>query len=200
VSFQSACRLFRLVQRPVNDKLKIIGGQWRRRIVPVADVPGLRPTPARVRETLFNWLQYAVAGKSCLDLFAGSGALGLEAASRGAAKVLQVEKDARACRQLQQNIEALQAQQVTMQQQDVFRFLEMDAVPFDLVFLDPPFGKNMAVACCRHLEARGWLMESAKIYVETEKKIALDKMPDNWQLLKNKTAGAVRYRLYQRLS
>lgn len=183
----------------MKNKLRIIGGEWRSRQLQFADIPGLRPTPARVRETLFNWLQYDVAGKNCLDLFSGSGALGFEAASRGAKKVLQLENNAQACRQLKQNAITLNAQQMKIVQMDVFRFLAGDAELFDLVFLDPPFGKNMAVQCCHWLEDKGWLAAHAKIYVETESHLLLQDIPENWQLLKSKKTGEVAYHLYLRV-
>lgn len=181
------------------NKVRIIGGTWRGRRVPVLDQPGLRPTPDRVRETLFNWLQFEVAGRSCLDLFAGSGALGLEAASRGAKSVVQVEQNAKLCRQLKQNTQILQAQQIKVVQSEVFRFLASETGAYDLVFLDPPFGKGLAVQCCQWLEDKGWLDNGAKIYMEVEKTLALNEMPDNWQQLKSKSAGEVAYYLYQRI-
>ena len=160
------------------------------------DLPGLRPTPVRVRETVFNWLQHDIDGSHCLDLFSGSGAMGFEAASRGAAYVVQVENNAIACRQLKENAIALSATQVKIVNQDVFRFLAGDAEPFDLVFMDPPFGKNMAAQCCQWLEDKCWLAKHAKIYVEVECLPALSGIPENWQLLKAKTAGEVAYHLF----
>lgn len=180
------------------SKLRIIGGQWRSRQLLFEDAPGLRPTPARVRETLFNWLQYDVSGSRCLDLYAGSGALGAEAASRGARYVVQVEHDAQACRFLKGNCDKLQAKQIKIVQQDVFRFLAGDAEPFDLAFLDPPFGQHLAQQTCFWLEDKGWLAERAKIYVEVEKGLALNDMPDTWRRLKHKSAGEVDYYLFER--
>ena len=182
----------------MKNKLRIIGGQWRSRQLKFTEAPGLRPTPARVRETLFNWLQYDVAGSCCLDLFAGSGALGFEAASRGAFKVVQVEQDRDTCRQLHSNAEVLAAQQVRIINSDVFRFLAGDAELFNLVFLDPPFAKGLAVQTCQWLEDKQWLTESAKIYLETEPNISLQDIPENWQLIKEKQAGEVNYRLFER--
>ncbi len=179
------------------NKLRVIGGDWRSRQLVFHDAPGLRPTPARVRETLFNWLQYDVAGSRCLDLYAGSGALGIEAASRGASAVLQVENNAQACRQLKENTVKLAARQVKIVQQDVFRFLAGDAEQFDLVFLDPPFARQLAQQTCQWLEDKAWLRQNAKIYVEVEKGLALDEMP-NWRQVKMKTAGEVDFYLFQR--
>jgi len=183
----------------LQNKLRIIGGEWRSRSLPFQDIPGLRPTPARVRETLFNWLQHDVIGSRCLDLYAGSGALGVEAASRGAKAVLQVENNAQACRQLKENTVKLNARQVSIVQRDVFRFLAGNGEPFNLIFLDPPFGQQMAQQTCHWLEDKGWLALSAKIYVEVEKGLQLNTMPQNWRQLKKKTAGEVDYYLFERL-
>ena len=180
------------------NKLRTIGGQWRSRQINIVDAPQLRPTPARVRETLFNWLQYDIHGKTCLDLYAGSGGLSFEAASRGALSVVQVENNALACRSLKENSEHLQAQQIKIIQQDVFRFLSGDAQSFDIVFLDPPFKQGLAIQTCQWLEDKQWLAHHAKIYVEVETHLDLTKIPENWQQLKAKTAGEVAYYLYQR--
>jgi len=183
----------------VKNKLRIIGGDWRSRQLSFVDAPGLRPTPARVRETLFNWLQYEIAGKQCLDLYAGSGALGFEAASRGAKSVVQVENNAQACRCLKDNALALSAtDRITVVQSDVSRYLAGDAQRFDTVFLDPPFGLNLAVQTCRQLEENGWLAKYAKIYVETERNFNFLGMPENWRQLKSKSAGEVAYHLFER--
>jgi 16S rRNA (guanine966-N2)-methyltransferase len=185
----------------VKNKLRIIGGDWRSRQISFVDAPGLRPTPARVRETLFNWLQYEIFGKQCLDLYAGSGALGFEAASRGAKSVVQVENNAQACRCLKDNALALSAGQIKIVQSDVSRYLEGDAQAFDVVFLDPPFGLGLAVQTCRQLEENGWLAKHARIYVETERNFDFScgaSMPANWRRLKSKSAGEVGYHLFER--
>jgi 16S rRNA (guanine966-N2)-methyltransferase len=184
----------------VANKVRIIGGEWRSRLLRFDDAPGLRPTPGRVRETLFNWLQYDIAGSRCLDLYAGSGALGFEAASRGAQEVVQVESDAKACRNLRANAAALGASRNRIVEKDVERFLSGPAEAFDLVFLDPPFAKNLAPKTCLLLEHNGWLADHAQIYVETEIGLALAELPDNWELVKHKTAGEVAYRLFARAS
>ncbi len=183
---------------PVPNKLRIIGGEWRSRQLRFLDTPGLRPTPARVRETLFNWLRHDIAASQCLDLYAGSGALGLEAASRGAVRVVQVENNAQACRQLKENVSKLQGGQIKIVQQDVFRYLAGNAEPFDLVFLDPPFGRHLAVQTCQWLEDKGWLMPDGKIYVEVEKGLVMEDIPENWESLKRKSAGEVDYYLFVR--
>jgi 16S rRNA (guanine966-N2)-methyltransferase len=183
----------------VQNKLRIIGGDWRSRNVTFVDAPGLRPTPARVRETLFNWLQNDILGRRCLDLYAGSGALGFEAASRGAMSVIQVENNPLACRALKENAIKLAADQIKIMQSDVFRYLAGDAEPFDVVFIDPPFAMGLAVQTCQWLEEKGWLSKHAKIYVEVESTLKLAGMPENWQQLKSKVAGEVGYHLYERL-
>jgi 16S rRNA (guanine966-N2)-methyltransferase len=185
----------------LQNKIRIIGGQWRSRQLSFYDAPGLRPTPARVRETLFNWLKNDIIGSRCLDLYAGSGALGFEAASRGATSVIQVENNPDACRALKENATKLATTQIKIAQSDVFRYLAGDAGLFDIVFLDPPFAKNLATQTCLWLEDKGWLSKGAKIYVEAESKIQFrDGLPDNWRLLKSKTAGEVGYHLFERSS
>lgn len=158
----------------------------------------MRPTPDRVRETLFNWLQSDLAGSRCLDLYTGSGALGFEAASRGAIAVVQVENNTLACRHLKANAEALAATQIRLVPMDVLSFLTGTPETFDLVFLDPPFALDLAVPTCNLLETKGWLATGAKIYLETSSKADVAGLPENWQLLKSKTAGDVCYRLLQR--
>ncbi len=185
---------------PVAKKgiLKIIGGQWRSRHIDVVEENGLRPTPNRVRETLFNWLQTYMFNSRCLDLFAGSGALSFEAASRGAKFVVQIENNAAACRALQKNAEKLAASQIQLVQFDATHFLEkMQPYQFDVVFIDPPFGLDLVTKCCELLEKNNWLAPYAKIYIETETNLTLEHLPESWQLLKSKTAGAVAYRLFE---
>jgi len=182
----------------MKSKLRIIAGDWRSRQLVFADTPGLRPTPSRVRETVFNWLQQDVRGSRCLDLFAGSGALGFEAASRGAKSVVMVENNAIACRLIKENTVKLSADQIKIKQADVFNFLAGDATPFDIIFLDPPFSKGLAPQACHWLEDKGWLAAQAKIYVEVESQLILDDMPENWTCLKNKQAGEVAYYLFER--
>jgi 16S rRNA (guanine966-N2)-methyltransferase len=180
------------------NQIRIIGGQWRSRQILFDDAPGLRPTPARVRETLFNWLQADILNSRCLDLYAGSGALGVEAASRGARRVWQVENNPASCQRLRENIARLAASQIQVQQQDVSRFLNGSAQAFDLVFLDPPFGYDLVPQTCLLLETNGWLADYAKIYVESERNRPLQNVPSNWRMLKEKTAGEVGYCLLQR--
>lgn len=191
----------------MQNKLNIIGGDWRSRKISFEDAEGLRPTPARVRETLFNWLQYDIISSRCLDLYAGSGALSFEAASRGAKSVVQVENNPVACRSLKANALALKAEQIKIVQTDALRYLAGDAEQFNIVFVDPPFSLNLAAQTCQWLEDKGWLAPHAKIYVETQrldsatlKPFQLDAIPENWQLLKQKTAGDVMYHLFERVA
>lgn len=178
-------------------KLRIIGGSWRSRILPVLDADGLRPTTDRVRETLFNWLQTDVPGSRCLDLFAGSGALGLEAASRGAKEVVMIEKSLEIFKILQQNVEKLAASQVTLLKQDALVYLqslgsEVGLLEFDLVFLDPPYQAELLQSVIGLLN----LSTGTKVYLECKKGDDID-IPSNWVLLKDKVAGQVHYRLYE---
>ena len=181
-----------------TNSVSIIAGQWRGTKLHVANVNGLRPTSARIRETLFNWLQNDIRGSHCLDLFAGSGALGLEAASRGAATVTLVDMHPQLCQQLQQTTERLKANQVSIVRQDAMHFLKNEATAYNLVFLDPPFQAQLLKPCCHALEHNGWLTDNAKIYIETDKHTVLDDLPDNWRQLRSKKAGEVAYHLLQR--
>jgi 16S rRNA (guanine966-N2)-methyltransferase len=182
----------------VKNKVRIIGGQWRSRQLHFIDAPGLRPTPSRVRETVFNWLQDDIPGRRCLDLYAGSGALGFEAASRGAKSVIQVENNLQVCQSLKENVIALAASQIKIVNKDVFRYLAGDAELVDVVFIDPPFGLSLVNQTCRWLEDKLWLAEQAKIYIESEKSLKLENFPENWRLLKSKMAGEVGYHLFER--
>lgn len=182
----------------MQNKLRIIGGAWRSRIVTFDDAPDLRPTPVRVRETLFNWLQEDVLGSCCLDLFSGSGALGFEAASRGAKKVALVESNLQVCVKLRANIEQLKAPHVQVHNNDVMRYLEGGSEAYDLVFLDPPFAVDCGTAVCHLLEDNGWLKPHAKVYVETPAQHGLQGLPSRWQCLRHKTAGGVGYHLLAR--
>jgi len=180
-------------------KLRIIGGKWRSRLLPIVDLPGLRPTTDRVRETLFNWLQNDLPGAHCLDLFAGSGALGFEAASRGAASVILLEKQKRAADTLTANISALKAQHIKLLQCDALSWLNSKpSGRFDIVFIDPPFDSDYLAQIITLLENLPSLSESACIYLETDSKQALPALPDNWRVVREKKAGQVRYYLVRR--
>ena len=179
-----------------TNQVRIIGGVHRGRRLPFADLPGVRPSGDRVRETLFNWLQPMIQGARCLDLFAGSGVLGLEAASRGAGEVVMLDSAPQVICQLEANKRLLGLEQLRLQQGDALQWLEQtDVKPFDLVFLDPPFGANLLGPVCHKLAAKGWLAEGARIYLEQEAARALPELPDPWVLLKQKRAGQVRFAL-----
>ena len=182
-----------------TGKLRIIGGQWRSRNITFANVEGLRPTTNRVRETIFNWLQSSLLNANCLDLFSGSGALGFEAASRGAKSVVMVEKEAAVIRHLKDNVEMLSAESVKVLKESAETFLQSGAdrfsEPFDVIFLDPPFNKMLLEKCVNELECGGWLAEDAQIYIECEKHLALDFIPTNWHLHRQKKAGQVCFSL-----
>jgi len=184
------------VRRTRANTVRIIGGLWRSRIVEFPDAAGLRPTPDRVRETLFNWLGRDLTGLSCLDLFAGSGALGLEALSRGAARVTFVERDAAAVRELRARLAEWRASGGAVVQADALRFLAGPAEPFDVVFLDPPFASDLLPEAAGVLARRGWLARGALIYVECAAGAGLAPLPESWQLGKAKRAGEVGYYLY----
>ena len=176
-----------------HNRVRIIGGQWRSRILRFPDAAQLRPTPDRVRETLFNWLGQRLDGLACLDLFAGSGALGFEAASRGAAHVVMVERDRSVAEALKASAIALQASDVQVVQGEAMAYLRSGSGKFDVVFLDPPFASDLAAEALRLLPPR--LNADARVYVES----AAPLQPgDGWGVLREDRAGAVRYALYQR--
>lgn len=178
------------------NQLRIIGGTWRSRRVSFPDVEGLRPSPDRVRETLFNWIAPIIQGARCLDLYAGSGALGLEALSRGASAVVFVDTDRRVVTQLEQNLKLLGASGASVVQSDATAFLQRPPQPFDVVFLDPPFRKDLLPTCLHHL-GNGWLAPGARVYVESEAELGEPAVPPDWELLRSKQAGQVRYSLLQ---
>ena len=184
---------------PTTNQLRIIGGDWRGRKLTFVAAPGLRPTPDRVRETIFNWLMPVIHGARCLDLFAGSGALGLEALSRGAAFTTFVDSHVKATGAIKSHLEALAANdRAKMIQMDGVKFLQTDASPFDVVFLDPPYQSDLMAKVIPLLENNGWLASPAMLYLEIENKKSLPEVPQNWEKLKEKSAGDVSYFLFQR--
>lgn len=179
-----------------RNSVRIIGGGWRGRRVSFPDIPGLRPTPDRVRETLFNWLQDRIAGARCLDLFAGSGALGLEALSRGAKELVFVEQAVAAARALQEQLIRFGGQaRAQVVEMGAARYLRSVAQAFDIVFLDPPFGRDALAEYVPMLDVGQWLKPGALVYLENEKKAGVPPLPAHWQLLKSKSAGEVGYHL-----
>jgi 16S rRNA (guanine966-N2)-methyltransferase len=175
--------------------LRLIGGQYRSRRLPVPDHEGLRPTPDRVRETLFNWLQPMLRGARCLDCFAGSGALGLEAASRGAAEVVMLERAAPVVRQLEANVRTLGAVQVQVLGADALAWLAGPGCPFDLVFLDPPYAAGLLAPACDLIARNGWVRGGSRIYLEAQVQAGLPPLPSGWRLLREQRAGQVTYGL-----
>lgn len=180
-----------------NSRLRIIGGEWRSRQIPFPDVDGLRPTTDRVRETLFNWIQHSLPGARCLDLFSGSGALGFEALSRGAGKVVMIENDSKASFQLKENAKTLNVQNAEIYHGDAMQYLAQDNEPFDLIFLDPPFGKGFLQDCINQIVENNLLKADGEIYIESEQSLDDLEIPANWQPHREKQAGQVIYRLYQ---
>ncbi|MCW8806707.1 MAG: 16S rRNA (guanine(966)-N(2))-methyltransferase RsmD [Rhodanobacter sp.] len=178
-------------------RIRIIGGTLRNSRLEVPDLPGLRPTAERVRETLFNWLAPMIVGARCLDLCAGTGALGIEALSRGAASVQFVERDARAAQALRRNLERLKVVAGQVAAVEAGQFLQGAPQAHDLVFLDPPFALELWTALARQLEQAGWLAAQAWIYVESPRG-AIPALPSSWRLHREGLAGEVRFALYQR--
>ena len=177
-------------------RIRVIGGQWRNSRLEVPDLPGLRPTPERVRETLFNWLMPVISGARCLDLCAGTGALGIEALSRGAASVRFIERDARVAEALRANLTRLKMPGGEVSAVDAAVFLQGSAQPFDLVFLDPPFALDLWGALAERLEQGSWLAPKAWIYVESPHHGA-PSLPSAWTLHREGAAGEVGYALYR---
>lgn len=186
--------------KSANGFIRIISGQFRGRKLPVKDVQGLRPTTDRIKETVFNWLMQDTRDAAVLDCFAGSGGLGFEALSRFAKRAVFFELDKSAASQLIHNISTLKLENATIKQGDSLALLANNSLDeqFDLVFIDPPFRQNLAEKSCLLLESNQWLTEQALIYVEVESELISFTPPDNWLLLKEKSAGQVICRLYQR--
>lgn len=177
-----------------DNQLRIIAGCWRGRKIAFAPVAGVRPTPDRVRETLFNWLSPVIRGARCLDLYAGSGALGIEAASRGASSVVLVDSDSHVVASLREQLALLDAATVEVVQSSVEGWLSASAEPFDIVFLDPPFRKNLLPGSIHALESGGWLAAGARVYIEAESTLEPE-LPASWELIRSKRAGQVGYHL-----
>ena len=179
------------------SQLRIIGGQWRGRKLRFTPAEGLRPTGDRVRETLFNWLAADIHGARCLDLFAGSGALGLEALSRGAAHCDFVDTSAPALRDIADHLATLEAtDRARCHRQAATEFLAQNEGPWDLLFLDPPFGKGLLESTLDILETKSALEPGALVYIESGKQEALPSLPAAWSLHREKLAGEVSYRLF----
>lgn len=178
--------------------VRIIAGEWRGRKLKVPDVKDLRPTPDRVRETLFNWLAPYINGANCLDLFAGSGVLGFEALSRGAKYVEMVDQSQDVVNLLKAELADFKAENAMVWRADVPLQLKTPKERFDIVFLDPPYQANLLVPTCQHLEQQGFLANSAQIYLEARELIKDNDLPENWRIVKAKQAGQVFYHLANR--
>ncbi|MBV7562883.1 16S rRNA (guanine(966)-N(2))-methyltransferase RsmD [Pseudomonas sp. sia0905] len=184
-----------------DGQLRIIAGQWRSRQFTFPMAHGLRPTPNRVRETLFNWLAPYVEAARVLDPFAGSGALFLEALSRGADSALALDLNPAAVTSLRGHLATLRCDNGQVLQSDALAYLQSQpATPFDLVFLDPPFSQDLLLPACTLLEERGWLADDAWVYTESEQVPSSLGMPANWRLHREQKAGQVHYALWERRS
>ena len=180
-----------------RGSVRIIAGRWRGRRLHLAAGSTTRPTSDRIRATLFNWLMPVVEGARCLDLFAGTGALGIEALSRGAAEVWFVEQSPEVVEQLQTSLVELGAENDRVVIADALSFLSGRPRAFDIVFLDPPFQGTNLENLCTLLEG-GWLAPGARIYLELSRQQELPVLPSNWRLVRDKTAGHVRFALAER--
>ena len=185
-------------KKPRPGRLRIVAGKWRSRLLDIADAPGLRPTSERVRETVFNWLAPLIQGARCLDLFAGSGALGFEALSRGAASVVFVDNSGSAIKAIEKSARALEAAGADIHRGDAADYVR-NARPasFDIIFLDPPFADDRLDDLCGLIEERGILAPGGRVYLEQDRGQAETPLPDRWRVLKDKTAGNVRYMLVE---
>ncbi len=185
-------------KRPPSNQLRIIGGKWRGRKLTFPSIEGLRPTPNRVRETLFNWLAADVPAARCLDLFAGSGALGLEALSRGASHVDFVDRSVESVQQLINNLRLLEAVNSRVKQDDALNWLQQSptAAVYDIVFLDAPFRQGLISNCLDMLAP--CLSANGKIYLEMGREEILPAIPNDWRLHREKFAGQICYRLFAR--
>ena len=178
--------------------MRIIAGRWRRRLLPVSATGALRPTPDRVRETLFNWLHDDVVGARCLDLFAGTGALGFEAASRGARDVVMVERERNAVAALENTVRVLGADNVDVVHADALTWKPPDGRSFDVVFLDPPYSGPAPEVALERLGRLDMLAPRCLVYLETDRNPAGIELPPGWQFLQARRAGQVRYHLASR--
>lgn len=178
-----------------SGTVRIIGGQMRGRKLAFSVVEGLRPTLDRIRETLFNWLSRDINDSQCLDLFAGSGALGFEAASRGAKNVVMVERNKQVATDLQNNCQLIQANNIKVVNLEAIAFLQLCEQKFDLVFVDPPFGKGMLNEVLEYLPKV--LNQDALVYIEQENADSASAPNEQWQQIKFKKTSSITYALYQ---
>ncbi|MBD3587044.1 16S rRNA (guanine(966)-N(2))-methyltransferase RsmD [Salinimonas sp. HHU 13199] len=182
--------------RSPTGQVRIIGGQWRGRKLPVSDAQGLRPTTDRNKETLFNWLMHHTTDARCLDVFAGSGGLGIEALSRYAGFCLFFEKDKTAARQLEGNLATLNANGKVVQG-DALALLGQQSEPFDIIFVDPPFNADLVRPAISLILQHGLVQTGSLIYVEQEPDAALPALPGHWQIIKHKQSSGLQYLLIE---
>ncbi len=183
-----------------TSSVRIIGGEWRSRKLTVPEAPGLRPTPDRVRETLFNWLAPTIQGARVLDAFAGSGALFLEALSRGASNGVAIDSNTDAVNNLRRNLALLECEDAEVLCVDALQYLNSNAEHgFDIVLLDPPFHQDLLLSACELLDSNDWLNERAWIYTESEQAPSSLGVPSTWRLHREKHTGQVHYALWQKL-
>lgn len=180
-----------------RNQVRIIGGQWRGRKLAFPDTPNLRPTPDRLRETLFNWLAPVIAGARCLDLFAGSGALGFEALSQGAAHAVMLDSDEAVLAKLKDNALALQSTQHDIIQATCCSAMPVFEEPFDIVFLDPPYHSGLVPVAATWLESECLLEPGALIYVEVAKGEDLNGLPSHWAPYRQKSTKHISYGLFK---
>ena len=180
------------------NQVRIIAGHWRGRRICFPDLPGLRPSADRTRETLFNWLMHELAGSECLDLFTGSGVLALEALSRGAARVVAVDESKQIIRCLEENAKVLGAENLDCLCASWPAVLPQLNGPFDLVFVDPPFNKGLVEPCCDWLLKNNLLKPKAWIYVEQEISAVIPKLPEGWELYREMQTQQVRALLFNK--
>jgi 16S rRNA (guanine966-N2)-methyltransferase len=176
-----------------QSSIRIIGGKWRSRKVSFITKDALRPTPDRVRETLFNWLAPYIHGAVCLDLYAGSGVLGLEALSRGAQSVVALENDRDNYQKILQAKEILQADTLEVLHKNVLDWLQTPKFTADIIFVDPPYKQEILIQTLQLLEANNWVSPDGMIYFEQDKPLELSELPANWTLWRNSKASKVYY-------
>ncbi len=191
--------------RKESNTVRIIGGQWRSRKILFAVNDEIRPTPGRIRETLFNWLASCIRGASCLELYAGSGILSIEALSRGAQHITVIDRSASSVHQVRKSLQALDAGLDRYQciQSDAFQWIQKhDRDAWDLIFLDPPFQhtKHELDLVLPLISARGLLATDGVVYIETPHEVIQSDLPDRWEILKHKKASNVHYCLCQHVT
>ncbi|HED15569.1 MAG TPA: 16S rRNA (guanine(966)-N(2))-methyltransferase RsmD [Gammaproteobacteria bacterium] len=185
----------RVAARKTENTVRIIGGQMRSRKIHFSEVDGLRPSTDRIRETLFNWLQPVLGGANCLDLFAGSGVLGFEALSRGAASVMLVERHAQILSCLREQVTVLELQlHCQVREADVLQWLRSNPEQaYDVIFLDPPYRQDLLAKSCELLADGGWAHPGTRIYLEAERELGEPVLPQGWSLLRSAQAGQTGY-------